>query len=107
MGSVIFDPITGFGGNGTGDDSCVTDGPFANLTLHLGPNYDVTDHCLSRAIDNPTFSWANQTYLDECYAAQNYSTAWPLIASKPHSAAHLAVGGIVGFLLFYFFLKKP
>ncbi|KAF5603905.1 monophenol monooxygenase [Fusarium subglutinans] len=36
MDSPLLDPDTGFGGNGTGLENCVTDGPFANTTLHIG-----------------------------------------------------------------------
>jgi tyrosinase len=93
--SPIFDTTYGFGGNGSGNDSCISDGPFANTTLHLGPIYEVTDHCISRSLNSVSIAWANQTYLDECYAAQNYSAAWPLFSSHPHTAGHAAVGGVV------------
>ncbi|RPB11325.1 Di-copper centre-containing protein [Morchella conica CCBAS932] len=64
-GSEIWDPTTGFGGNGVYVDcpevtvtclpggtggGCITDGPFANITVHIGPadSLDRNDHCLSR-----------------------------------------------------------
>ena len=93
--SPIFDPVYGFGGDGVGNDSCIADGPFSNLTLHLGPVYEVTNHCLSRSLNSVAIAWANQTYLDECYAAENYTAAWPLFSSHPHTAGHAAVAGVV------------
>lgn len=93
--SPIFDTEYGFGGDGSGDDDCITDGPFANLTLHLGPIYEVTDHCLSRSLSANSITWANQTYLDACYAAEDYETAYPLFSSSPHTAGHAAVGGVM------------
>ena len=84
--SPIFDPVTGFGGNGqpgvpltpptesrfevpggTGG-GCVLDGPFVNLTLNIGPGDSLTynPRCLSRSI-NPTMAM----YL-------NYSNVAPL-----------------------------
>ncbi|KAJ3515550.1 hypothetical protein NLJ89_g1689 [Agrocybe chaxingu] len=69
----VWDPVTGFGGNGvpgtytlpTGPDvnftamrifpasfvGCVQDGPFANHTLRLGPGTLKTTHCLVRGIN--------------------------------------------------------
>lgn len=51
--SPIWDPNTGFGGNGNkdgekyvGNGHCITDGPFANRTiLYFGAEYGA--HCLS------------------------------------------------------------
>jgi tyrosinase len=65
LGSPVFDPVYGFGGNGplttpynasanevpgrTGG-GCVADGPFTNMTVHLGPFTSLSrnDQCLKR-----------------------------------------------------------
>ena len=93
--SSILSTEYGFGGNGNGTDKCIIDGPFANRTLHLGPIYEVTDHCISRSWNSESFKWANQTYLDVVFAAENYEEAWPLFSSWPHTAGHAAIGGVV------------
>lgn len=70
LDSPVFDPVTGFGGNGqsgvplpppspmrkdipggTGG-GCVQNGPFVNLTLNIGPGGSLTynPHCLTRSI---------------------------------------------------------
>ncbi|KAE9964858.1 hypothetical protein BLS_008014 [Venturia inaequalis] len=61
--SPLFDPVYGLGGNGVpSKGGCVMDGPFANLTLTLGPKYNLsaTPHCLTR--DFVTLA-ANDTYV--------------------------------------------
>jgi tyrosinase len=73
--SAIFDTEYGFGDDGNGTDECIIDGPFANVTLHLGPIYEVTDHCISKGLNSNAIKWANQTYLDIVFAVQNYSAA--------------------------------
>ncbi|KAJ7888176.1 tyrosinase, partial [Mycena olivaceomarginata] len=74
--SPVFDPVYGFGGNGAdipdyngifGNNSpkarvgwvtpgagggCVTDGPFAEFMLSVGPGFNITDRCLTRAIND-------------------------------------------------------
>ncbi|RVX76018.1 hypothetical protein B0A52_00375 [Exophiala mesophila] len=90
--SPIFDPVTGFGQNGQGDNHCVLDGPFANLTLHVsgdGPQ----DYCLSREFDPDSFTLGNITYVEECMSMQNYSSAFPCWFLNPHIAGHWGVGG--------------
>jgi tyrosinase len=88
--SPIWDPVTGFGGDGVPGtytvppdpantskilpDSfyhgCVKDGPFANYTLKLGPGLLVTEHCITRGVDD-TFS----VYLNSSAVA--YTLSFP------------------------------
>lgn len=93
--SAVFDPDTGFGGTGTGDDLCVTDGPFANLTLHMNRTSNYADYCLSRDFSPTSIQNGNSTYVDTCFVSANYSEAWQCYKSKPHTAGHAAIGGTV------------
>lgn len=91
--SVVFDPTTGFGGEG-GD--CVTDGPFANTTLRLAESWGVintTEYCLARSFGNEGFQGANSTHVATCMAAQNFTAADSCFRSSPHTAGHAGVGG--------------
>lgn len=93
----VFDPVTGFGGNGTGSNLCVADGPFANLALHINDTgFAVSPYCLSRNFSQAGFDLANSTYLDVCMAKEAYVDAWPCLnTGGPHGAGHQAVGGVV------------
>lgn len=93
--SVVFDPKTGFGGEG-GD--CVTDGPFVNITLHLHETWGVIetyDYCLYRDFSNTGFQGANSTYVDACMATENFTAADACFRSNPHTAGHAGVGGVM------------
>ncbi|KAI3392966.1 hypothetical protein diail_4914, partial [Diaporthe ilicicola] len=89
----LFDPNTGFGGTGTGDDRCVTDGPFANLTLHMDRTANHAPYCLSRHFSPTYIQWGNSTYVDECFASSDYSEAWQCYNHKPHTTGHASIGG--------------
>ena len=96
--SAVFDPDTGFGGNGTGADSCVADGPFADLELHINQTGFATDYCLSRDLTESSFlSQANTSLLETCFASANYSEAWQCYKKDPHGAGHSGIGGVVSF----------
>ena len=73
----MFDPVTGFGGDGKGSDGCITDGPFANYTNSVGPGYLMTDHCIDRAISNQISFGSSQTEVDACYKFETFLEAWP------------------------------
>ncbi|KAJ0125370.1 mino acid transporter [Diaporthe amygdali] len=94
--SVVFDPDTGFGGNGTGTDECVADGPFTDLELHINQTGYAVDYCLSRDLSESNFlRQANTSYVDTCFASANYSEAWQCYKSNPHGAGHSGVGGVM------------
>jgi len=80
------DPLS-FGGNGdTKQRNCVTTGPFADYTLHLGPGKEVTDHCLTRKINNKN-TGAAQSVVDGCLAMDSFEDFWPCIENGgPHGA---------------------
>lgn len=95
-GSAVFDPDTGFGGNGTGADSCVADGPFADLELHINQTGYAVDYCLSRDLNQNSFTnQANTSLLEACFASANYSTAFECYKKNPHGAAHSGIGAVV------------
>ncbi|KAK4129026.1 Di-copper centre-containing protein [Parathielavia appendiculata] len=121
--SPVFDPVTGFGGNGDfipGDPTnpfevpgrtgggCVKDGPFAGIPdlVHLGPRDSVTynPQCLKRDF-SPYFAGRylalNQTQLT--LAAPDFGWFDRLVeggpsfeASGAHGGAHYGVGGTYG-----------
>ncbi|RAK81955.1 tyrosinase family protein [Aspergillus fijiensis CBS 313.89] len=85
-----------FGGNGTGSGSCVTDGRFANMTLHIGPGDEDTDYCLRRAWDNEAaIANANSTALNACNAYTTYSPWWDCVSNIPHKGVHTNIGGVM------------
>ncbi|KAH0430728.1 amino acid transporter [Colletotrichum camelliae] len=88
--SVVFDPDTGFGGEGS---DCVTDGPFVNLTLHINSTSNYANDCLTRSFNSNGFQTGQQEYIDECFASENYTAAFECYQVNPHTAGHSAVGG--------------
>ncbi|KAI5798769.1 hypothetical protein FPQ18DRAFT_366119 [Pyronema domesticum] len=105
----VLDPDTGFGGNGpyvnnaftprlaipgrTGG-GCITSGPFANLTLHLGPGTNVENnpHCLTRDISplvtNKALSFAAVNATLDAADFCSFDIA--------HGGVHLGIGGELG-----------
>ncbi|KAJ6024002.1 Di-copper centre-containing protein [Penicillium herquei] len=94
--SPIFDPHTGFGGNGTGSDSCVGDGPFKNIKLHMSNHHARKDSfCLSRDLDQSSFAYGTTSNIEECFGYANYTDAWQCYNGYPHGQGHGAVGGLM------------
>lgn len=46
--------------------TCVVDGKFANLTLHIGPGTNNVVHCLSRALNESRTAQSSITYVNHC-----------------------------------------
>lgn len=121
--SPLFDPITGFGGNGksTGSNEpgfqrCVVDGPFANTNLTLGmgwPNLnDPGDrlHCFTRAfnggegndengdliIGDMQSSAYNSKVMNTIYGFEKFSEMANMLEGLPHAQIHSIIFGDMG-----------
>ncbi|KAL1627406.1 hypothetical protein SLS54_002331 [Diplodia seriata] len=121
VNSPVFDPVYGFGGNGlaipvnTSDPlsvpgrtggGCIQDGPFANLTVNLGPLSDLSGNprCLARDF-SPYFAGRylamNQTQLTLSQADFGWfdrvvEGGPSFDASGVHGGGHYGVGGTYG-----------
>ncbi|KAM7197047.1 tyrosinase [Naviculisporaceae sp. PSN 640] len=100
--SVVLDPITGFGGNGTGfgglnpqpNMGCIQDGPFASFVNNLGPGHlKGVPNCIYRFVNDTVSLMSSQIYVDECKAKPNYLEFWPCLETAPHVGGHGGVGG--------------
>jgi len=101
-GASIFNPRTGFGGDGAGPELCVADGPFANLRLRFTEDLDAPQsgsYCLSRNISECLFANTATTNVDACQNAGRFEEAWNCLEAKPHIAGHWGIGGTVSRLL--------
>ncbi|GME51120.1 Amino acid transporter [Neofusicoccum parvum] len=91
--SSLFDPDTGFGGDGVGGDGCVVDGPFANLTLRFAKNGEFGDYCLERSLSSRGFEGAAQSNVEGCLESEGFESAWSCYEGPLHNAGHGGVGG--------------
>ncbi|KIM46639.1 hypothetical protein M413DRAFT_440244 [Hebeloma cylindrosporum] len=119
-GSPVFDPVTGFGGNGgPGTYSlppdtditanridpdafvgCVQDGPFKDYTLRYGPGQLVTDHCLTRNIRDDSAQFLDSKAMAEATQLPTYEEFRIELEGEPitpthkmHDGGHYGVGG--------------
>lgn len=94
--SNMWDSTTGFGGNGSEPDGCLTTGPFANTTEYIGPLLEYTTYCMGRDFDQTEgITTGNSTLIDMCNNMTTYNDFWYCIAIWPHHGAHTAVGGLM------------
>ncbi|KAF9038245.1 tyrosinase [Panaeolus papilionaceus] len=119
LSSPVFDPDTGFGGDGvpgtytppynpTGENrifpeafhGCVQDGPFANVTLHYGPGKYVTDHCFTRGVNDTMKPYLNSAAVANATAQPNFELFRIEIEGEPitptnkaHDGGHIMIGG--------------
>ncbi|KAI1413349.1 Di-copper centre-containing protein [Hypoxylon sp. FL1857] len=91
--AAVFDTETGFGGNGTGAAGCVTDGPFANLTLRLQVDLTTEEYCLSRFFNDRALAQGARANVDACMAKDKFTDAWNCLEAGPHGAGHGGVSG--------------
>lgn len=92
----IFDHVTSFGGNGTGPNSCVEDGPFKDTVLHMSNHHARGDEfCLSRAYNQTWMDAARASNIEQCFGYPTYANAWQCFSAMPHGAGHGGVGGLM------------
>lgn len=114
----VFDPETGFGGNGpyleataaqnpfnfTGrtGGGCVTDGPFTNTSFMV--NFPGPSVCLTRDfMPHVMNEFAQQSLVDEVVASKDYTAFAKAVENVPdfdfpniHGSGHFGVGGALG-----------
>jgi tyrosinase len=93
--SPIFDPVLGFGGSGSGSNSCLTDGPFVNTTVNIGPGFTTQPRCVNRKITDFLSTQCGQSYVDAALGGTTYLTALDGIYSGPHLYGHMALAMMV------------
>ncbi|KAF9051996.1 hypothetical protein BJ165DRAFT_1601496 [Panaeolus papilionaceus] len=103
--SPIFDPKTGFGGNGAQATypRCLKTGPFADLTLSYGPGRQSTKHCLTRGFDRSMIEFLTSSAVANTTAQTNFEDFRTELEGQPvapgfklHDSGHLVVGGELG-----------
>lgn len=93
--SPVFDTVLGFGGSGKGAQNCVTDGPFANLTINIGPGFKSEPRCLNRRITDGLSSGTGKSYYNTAISGSKYPQALDAIYSGPHLIGHMALAMMV------------
>ncbi|KAH9477002.1 N-acetyl-6-hydroxytryptophan oxidase ivoB [Psilocybe cubensis] len=118
-GSPVFDPYTGFGGDGVPGTytlppcippdqlvfpdkwrGCIADGPFANYTVRLGPGKLHTTHCVVRQIDDAYAVYLDSPAIGRLMASPTFEVFRYELEGMPettdhrvHDGGHLSVGG--------------
>lgn len=91
-----------FGGNGRANDSCVVDGAFAGLMMHMGPGLEDTTYCLPRKFDvtgevYDPLKYCSSAEIKKCTDYGDYLSFFNCVSAVPavHNNGHGAVGGIM------------
>ncbi|KAI1152315.1 Di-copper centre-containing protein [Nemania diffusa] len=91
--SSLFNGEPSFGGNGTGPNNCIADGPFANVTLRISENLTTTEYCISRFLNDRALAGGARPIIDNCLQQANYTGIWKCLEGSPHGAGHGGVSG--------------
>ncbi|KAI1126177.1 Di-copper centre-containing protein [Nemania abortiva] len=97
--SSLFSGEPSFGGNGTGPDHCISDGPFVNVTLRINENLTTTEYCISRFLNDGALAGAAPATIRGCLQQANYTGIWSCLEGRPHGAGHGGVSGTMMNLL--------
>ncbi|KAI0130503.1 hypothetical protein BJ170DRAFT_681950 [Xylariales sp. AK1849] len=73
-----------------GQGTCVADGAFGGITLHVGG-----DRCLSRAVDEKATSNCNTDFVNSCNSNNAYSDMENCSELGPHGYGHNGIGAVM------------
>lgn len=94
--SPVWNPDNGFGGDGTGPDGCVADGPFSNLTLRFDSHFHANHgYCLSRNFNPEAFHAAGQANVEDCMGSADWERSSVCWENFVHTAGHDGTGRVV------------
>ncbi|SJK96983.1 uncharacterized protein ARMOST_00232 [Armillaria ostoyae] len=86
--------VSEFGGEGFKENNyAVVNGPFANITLHLGPGMANTPHLLTRECNWWNSTRVGQAFVDAVNARTTFAGFQNLLFATIHRGGHNAVGG--------------
>jgi len=112
--SVLFDAVTGFGGDGVpgtytppggewfrpwNGKGCIADGPYKDMRLNIGPDWHITEHCLARGFNearrgNMTTALVNNALAQPTFA--DLIRTVDLNNHNIHAGGHFFIGGEAG-----------
>ncbi|KAK1764369.1 putative tyrosinase protein [Phialemonium atrogriseum] len=78
-----------------GKGTCVNDGAFKGITLHIGPGGSFTNHCLSRAVDESLTAQCNWDFVKSCNSHNTYSDMESCAEMGPHAYGHNGIGAVM------------
>ncbi|KAK0750544.1 hypothetical protein B0T18DRAFT_488156 [Schizothecium vesticola] len=95
IASPLLHPVTGFGGDGTGPGNCAG-GPWAGLTVSVGPGFTNQPRCVNRKINDVFSPFCGQSFVDDALNHPTYESAWLAIYMGPHLFGHIALAMMDG-----------
>jgi tyrosinase len=125
LSSPIFDPVSGFGGNGaripsgtaapyihsTNAGGCLTDGPFKDRIIRIGPFGKMklnNTRCLRRDLNGKVVEkQATKKTLAGILKAKTYAKFCEGINGALHGVGHGGIGGEVFLPIYFSFFAPP
>ncbi|KAI1324256.1 hypothetical protein F5Y16DRAFT_412166 [Xylariaceae sp. FL0255] len=79
----------------SGQGTCVSNGAFANITLHIGPGDSDTNHCLSRGEAREDTKQCNSDYVNSCLSQSAFGDFSTCLELGPHGYGHNGIGAVM------------
>lgn len=72
------------------------DGPFANVTVNIGPGFKSEPRCVNRSITSFFSAGCGAAFVAAAIEPDTYDDMWVRVYSGPHLAGHVALAMMVG-----------